>query len=322
MLDNNMVNIPLNLKFTTQDYWLGKAIRVFKGNAESERATNLILTARFLEIRFFDKPLEINDSLHFYASQDFYLAGMGISTRKYVQDKYIFKFGITEDVPVGSVYGLTAGFQIRDQIGRVYVGVKASFGNYNNWGYLSWSFEYGTFFHNSHTEQGALTARLNYFTRLFEIDKWKFRQFVKPQITLGINRFAYDNLSINDGYGLNGFNSSGLKGSSRALLTLQTQSYAPWDFIGFRFGPYISYTVGMLGDASNGFSKSRPYSQIGLGVMIKNEYLVFNTFQISISYYPAIPGIGNNVFKSNSFSTTDFGFQDFEIGKPSTIVFQ
>jgi hypothetical protein len=78
----------------------------------------------------------------------------------------------------------------------------------------------------------------------------------------------------------------------------------------------------MLGDASNGFSKSRPYSQIGLGVMIKNEYLVFNTFQISISYFPAIPGIGNNVFKSNSFSTTDFGFQDFEIGKPSTIVFQ
>lgn len=106
------------------------------------------------------------------------------------------------------------------------------------------------------------------------------------------------------------------------LFTLQTQSYAPWDIIGFRFGPYLVCSLGMPGDAVTGFKKSKVYSQIGLGVLIKNKHLVFNRFQISISYYPLIPGIGQNVFKMNSFRTTDFGFRDFEIEKPATMIYR
>jgi len=78
----------------------------------------------------------------------------------------------------------------------------------------------------------------------------------------------------------------------------------------------------MLGNAETGFKKSKVYSQIGLGVLIKNEHLVFNAFQISVSFYPVIPGIGYDVFKFNSFRTTDFGFRDFEIGKPAKVIFQ
>jgi hypothetical protein len=100
---------------------------------------------------------------------------------------------------------------------------------------------------------------------------------------------------------------------------MQTQSYPPWNFIGFRFGPYLSYSLGLLADAKTPFRKSRVYSQIGLGVLIKNENLVFNTFQISISFYPSIPGVGQDVFIMNSLRTTDFGFRDFEFGKPSVV---
>lgn len=106
------------------------------------------------------------------------------------------------------------------------------------------------------------------------------------------------------------------------LVTLQTQSYSPWNFIGFRFGPYFTWTFGMLGDETTGFSKSRVYSQFGLGVLIKNENLILNTFQVSIAFYPLIPGVGQNVIKLNPLETTDFGFRDFEIGKPAPIVFQ
>ena len=109
---------------------------------------------------------------------------------------------------------------------------------------------------------------------------------------------------------------------SRLLFTMQTQSYAPWNFIGFRFGPYVTYSLGMLGDALTGFKNSKVYSQIGVGVLIKNENLVLNAFQLSISFYPIIPGHGYNIFKMNSFNTTDFGFRDFEIGKPGPVVFR
>jgi hypothetical protein len=320
--DVNSVYVPVNLKFQTQDYWAGKALQLFKGSTEDVLVTNLILAARYLHIRYIEKPSEFLDPFHNYSSENFFLATAGISTRRYVQDKYIFKYGVTEDVPVGSVYSLTGGYQVKNNSGRMYLGMRVYFGNYNEWGYLSSNFEYGTFFRASHTEQGVLTVGVNYFTGLFEIGKWKFRQFVKPQMTLGINRFSSDSLTLNNNYGLDGFNSPALSGTNRFLFTLQTQSYAPWNIFGFRLGPYLTYSLGMLSDAVTGFKSSKVYSQIGLGVLIKNENLVFNTFQISISFYPLIPGKGQDVFKMNSFRTTDFGFRDFEIEKPAGMLYR
>jgi hypothetical protein len=157
---------------------------------------------------------------------------------------------------------------------------------------------------------------------LFEVGNWKFRQFIKTQVTIGINRFAYDSLTLNEGTGLEGFNSKILTGTKRLLFSLQTQTYSPWRLLGFRFGPYIAYTMGILGDSERPFSRSRAYSQIGLGVLIKNENLVFDTFQISISFYPNIPGLGQNIFKMNSYRTTDFGIRDFESGKPTPVMYQ
>ena len=320
--DINGLYVPLHIKFNTQDYWAGKAIRILKGNEEVDRVTNLILTARYLRVGYIERPPDLYDPFHHYSSEDFYFVGAGISTRKYVQDRYIFNFGLIEDVPVGMVYALTGGYQIKNSVGRQYIGARISSGNYHPWGYLSYNFEYGTFIHGSHPEQGVFTAGINYFTGLIEVGKWKFRQFVKPQLTIGYNRLPYDSLTLNKGYGIDGFNSLALRGTERMVLTLQTQSYAPWNLIGFSFGPYLIYSLGRLGDAASGFKDNKVYSQIGLGVLIKNVRFVFNTFQLSISYYPVIPGRGQNILKMNSFQTTDFGFRDFTINKPATVIFQ
>lgn len=320
--DNNSAYAPIKLRFGTQDFWAGKAIQIFKGNTEDELSTNLIFALRFLRVRYYEKPSEFNDPLHIYSNENFYFAGIGISTRKYVQDRYIFKFGRVEDVPIGKVYGLTGGYQERNSARRLYLGLRYSSGNYFEWGYLSSNFEYGTFFNGSSPEQGVFTEGLNYFTGLLEVGKWKFRQFIKPEIIIGINRYAYDSLTLNDGYGLDGFNSNELSGTDRLLVTLQTQSYAPWNFVGFRFGFFFNYSLGILGDAVSGFKNSNAYSLVGFGVLIKNENMIFNTFQISISFYPVIPGKGYDIFKPNSFRSTDIGFRDFEFGKPATVIYQ
>jgi len=318
----NLLFVPQRFKFNVQDFWGGNAIRLYSGNSEYTRTTNFISAARFLRIRYLEKPTDLTDPLHMFSDEDFYLASIGISARRYVQDKYIFKFGITEDIPVGKVFNLTGGYQQRNNAGRLYLGTRISLGEYFSWGYLASNLEYGTFFRGSHAEQGVISADLIYFTSLREIGKWKFRQFVKPQLTIGLNRFSYDSLTINEGYGLDGFNSLGLSGTRRLLLTIQTQAYAPWNFIGFRFGPFLTYTLGMLGNSSSGFKNSKVYSLIGLGVLIKNENLVLNAFQISLTFYPVIPGNGRNIFKPNSYQTSDFNLRDFEIGKPGTVAFQ
>ena len=85
---------------------------------------------------------------------------------------------------LGKFIGLTGGYQIKPDSRRLYFGMRFSFGNYYQWGYLSSNFEYGTFFNESHAEQGVLTAGINYFTGLFEIGKWKFRQFENHRLLL------------------------------------------------------------------------------------------------------------------------------------------
>lgn len=311
-----------DLEFNTQDFWAGKAIKISKGNSEDARTTDAIIAARYLRVRYLRKPDEKFDSSNRFSNEDFYLAGLGISSRKYFRDNYIYNFGVIEDVPVGKLYGITGGYQMRNNTGRSYLGALISSGDYNNWGYLSWAFEYGTFLlHGRDLEQGVFSAGANYFSNLYKIGNWRIRQFIKPQLTLGINRFFYDSLSINNENGIRGFNGSS-RGTKKIVLTFQTQSYAPWNVLGFRFGPFLNCSLGMLGDAPSGFKNSPVYSQLGIGALINNKYLVLSDFQLSIAYYPSIPGNGFNIIKFNAYSTIDFGFRDFTFGKPGIVVLQ
>jgi hypothetical protein len=311
----------LTSTYNIQDYWAAAALKVFKGNTVHERTTKLILSGRYLNINYLEKPYEQPDLMDYFANERFYMAGIGISSRKYVKQSYIFRFGTTEDVPVGMAFDLVGGYQLKNQE-RWYWGLKHSWGRFYNWGYWGNTFEYGTYINANYRTQGVVTASMIYFSGLFSIGSWNFRQFVRPELILGFRRTKYDRLTLNDGYGLNGFNSDGLSGTSRMLLVLQTQSYAPWNLMGFRFGPYINLSLGMLGDEDSGFGHSRMYPQIGFGVLIKNDYFVVKYFQVSFAYYPTIPGVGDNMFKANPLRTTDFGFQDFVIGKPETVDFR
>jgi hypothetical protein len=313
-----------NFKSNTQDYWGGHSVRVFKGNTEHARTTNLITTARFLNVNYLESPEPAYDTINFYSDEKLYLATIGISSRQYVEEKFLFNYGIIEDVPVGRVFCITGGWQDKNEDSRLYAGARVTLGKFYKWGYFSSNFEYGTYFKGNTTEQSAFSIQATYFTNLIESDKWKFRQFIKSRLVLGSNRLPSrgDMLTLNSENGIPGFNPTELYGTKKFVLTLQSQAYSPWNLWGFRMNPYFSYTMGLLGQPETGFSKSRIYSQFGIGFIINNDYLVFSSFQLSLAYYPYIPGSGSDIFKTNAFSTDDFGLQNFEIAKPMTVDYQ
>lgn len=322
--DGNQVYAQQNFKYNSQDYWIAHAFTLYKENAENDQTTNLILSGRFLNINYLDSPSSEYDAIDFFSNEKFVFSGIGVTSRKYIQEKYIFRNGIIEDVPIGKIFGITGGYQYKNKIGRYYLGTQMSFGNFYDWGFLSTNFELGTFFEKSNgTNQSAFSFQANYFTDLLEFGKWKLRQFVKPQLILGRNRLNSigDKLNINENNGIQGFNSAEY-GTEKMVLTLQTQLYSPWNLWGFRVNPYFNYSVATLGTPEKGLFKNQFYSKIGIGFLINNDYLVFSSFQISLSYYPSIPDIGNNIFQTNSFETRDFGFQDFELAKPRTVIFK
>jgi hypothetical protein len=165
------------------------------------------------------------------------------------------------------------------------------------------------------------------------------RQFIKPQVVLGFHRLnsIADRLSLNENpdfngvYGhlyydqrngnINGFSSPAM-GISKYVIELQTQFYAPWEVLGFRFNPFVNISAGLLSDKAENFGSNRLYSSFGVGCVIRNDYLVFSSFQLSFAYYPEIPGQGKNIFKTNAFENDDFGFPNFQIGKPRTVIYQ
>ena len=313
-----------NFKYNSQDFWGGYSYQLFRGNTENDRTTNIVMTGRFLNVDYIERPTIAFDSVNFYNDEKLYLVGIGLSSRQYVEDKYIFNYGVVEDVPVGRVFAITGGWQDKNRVGRLYAGARVSLGKFYKWGYLSSNFEYGTYFNKGTLEREAITAHANYFTNLMESGKWKFRQFIKTRLVLGNNRERSrgDFLTLDEQNGIPGFTNTGLFGTKKAFITFQSQAYSPGTLAGFHLNPYFSYSIGMLGQKNTGFKNSRAYSQIGVGVIVSNDYLVFSNFQISFSYYPNIPGSGDNIFKTNAINTEDFGFLNFEILKPRPANYQ
>ncbi|MFC6248230.1 hypothetical protein [Flavobacterium psychroterrae] len=301
-----------------QDFWAGHASKVFE---DQNGITNLVATARFLNVDVTESPSSLYDPNNFYSDEKLILAGIGLNRRKFIKDNYIFRNGQTEDVPIGRIYGITLGYQYKNTFWRPYVGGQFSFGNYYRLGFLSMNFEAGTFIQQSKTYQTAFSIETNYFTKLYKIGRWKLRQFVNPKVVIGINRenIIGDQLNINEQNGLAGFNSA-IYGTDKMLLSLQTQTYSPYALWGFRINPYFNYTIASLGNPNDVIARNKTYSKLTIGLLISNDYLVFSSFQLSLSYYPTIPYQGDNVFKTNTFETTDYdGMQNFELAKPRAV---
>lgn len=313
-----------NYRSDAQDYWAGYSWKIYKGESEEDRTTRLVTTGRFFNQHYKEHPTVEFDSIGFYSDEKLYLASVGITSRKFVQDKFLFNYDIVEDIPIGKVYSFTAGMQEKNQERRLYLGGRYAFGNYYDWGFLSANVEIGSFFHEKRTDQTTLRIEGLYFTDIKDWGEWRFRHFIKPVFVFGDNRFPIiaDQLNLNGENGIMGFNSRTLLGTKKALLTLQTQGYSPWNLFGFRLNPFANVTFGIIGDEQNKLYESKVYTKLGLGLLIYNDYLVFNSFQISFAYYPSIPGEGDSLFKSNTFKNTDITLPDFQVGKPVVVPYQ
>ncbi|MBS1765407.1 MAG: hypothetical protein JSS90_10620 [Bacteroidetes bacterium] len=300
----------------TTDVWVGYAMKLMKGNAAYERGSRLVTTVRMYSEQYPLLPASLYDTLGIYTNQNFYLAGIGYSSRIYNTDQYLFKYGQTEDVPSGRMLGCTIGYREKNGSGTWYAGVIGGIGDYTPLGYFSAIGQYGTYFYEANARESTVKLNGSYFTPLLRAGKWKLRQFFRMESVIGIDRVSKEVITFKDE--LNGFDSYPY-GTGRITMSFQTQSYAPVDFYGFRFGPYLVASFGMLGENGKAFSRSRIYSLFGLGLLIRNDFLALSNFQLSFAFYPDLPGKGMDVFKYNPLRSSNFSLQDFDLEKPSTV---
>ncbi len=312
-----------NLKLKTYTFWLGHSFQLQKGQTENKRQTNFFITSGFKTTNYLEQPTLTYDVNGFYGTERTILNTIGIATQKFKQDKYIFNFGLVEDVPYGKVISVTSGVQNKNNTARAYFGSRFSYGNYYRIGYFSANFEIGSFFNNGNNQETTFKIEANYFTPLLPIGRLKFRQFINPTIVLGHNRneINKDRLNLVDYKGIPGFTSS-VSGTKKVSISLQSQLYIPKNWYGFNFSPFLNCSFGLLGDTSNATFNNRVYTSFSIGAVISNNYLIFNNFQVSFSYIPSIVNEGTNIIKTNSFQNSDLQFSNFQIGEPGIVLFR
>ncbi len=307
------------VQYNLQDLWLGRSFQIFQGRADVQRSSRFVVTSRIYRQSYSKRPGIEMDSLRTYQPSTLYLSSVGYSTRLYYKDKNIFRFGYTEDVPEGRLFALIGGVEDKEFYSRWYTGVKMAAGEHiNNFGYLAAGFEYGTFFRDKKIEKAVINSDLTYFTDLMQWGKWSMRQFIYCKFVHGARRDPNERININSD--LYGFTSDPVSGTTTIFLNLQNVVYTPLRFIGFQFA-FVGFAgFGMVGEKQRPLFKTQVYQAYGVGVLIRNEHLVLNTFQVSIGFYPNLAGA--NSYKLNPISSYNLRIKDYYLSKPELISYQ
>jgi hypothetical protein len=309
--------VPAPLKYNLQDYWLSRSFLINK-----ESVSRIIIGARYTNNNVFDRPLILPESYYNLQNYRIFLGSLALSIQKYYKTNLLYSYGRTEDIPYGALFKFTAGREFNEFKLRTYLGGEVSLGkSINSVGYFYNYAGLSTYLNENQTEQGVLTLGMNYFSNLVTIGNIKIRNFVNFEYMRGFNRYSNEFLKFENVNGFSGFKNDSVNGTQRLSVRLESVLFSQLNIYGFRFAffgftdfSFLSGTNEILG---NGYS----LSSIGVGIRIRNDNLVFNTFQIRIGFFPNPP----------SYSKTDAvvisGEQllrpnNFDPGPPSIIPYR
>ncbi len=302
------------------DTWLGRSFAVANDGSDPGRQSNLVGGLRYAQTRYAMRPSFDEDSLRINSNTSLWLAGAGFSVRQYYRERYLFRFGAIEDVPEGILLKGTSGFRKIEGIrSQVYTSIEASRGrHYDDFGYLSISASYGTYWRNSAGVDATMRTGFLYFSDLISVGRWHVREFVRGSGVMGFGKPVYSRIDLNGGQ-LYGFSSAMVSGTHKELLAFETIAYAPFNFIGFRLAPVLIYGIGTIGAESDPLFSGRIYQAFALGILVRNENLLVSTFEVSLSFYPYMPGNARNVFEVGSFMDFSLKAPDFNFTRPDVV---
>lgn len=264
-----------------QNLWAGKAFVISPYNDQ------FFVTVRGERVKFYKRPEVARDFNPYFHDRINLLTGLGFYKERFYKSNLIYGYGYTENIPYGYKAEVVGGYSFQE-FGRdmPYFGVNLSIGNRVKLGYLGFSLKYGTHIqgHGKGLDRQVFDGRIYYFSNL-----WRFphnvyvRQFVNFGYTTGSHLMQGDRNSIvfNNKYYLNSA-SGGVRGTTRFNYNPQTIIFTPLHIYGFRFAFFTFLDVGTIGESPNPFRNSF-YGMAGAGVRIKNERLIFDAIQISLT---------------------------------------
>lgn len=315
--DLDTLTVPQPLKYNLQDYWLSRSFLL-----DRENVTRLIFGVRYTNNNVFNHPFILPDSYFNLQKHRMFLGSISLSMQKYYKTSLIYGYGRTEDVPYGGLIDITGGREIGEFKNRTYSGLKIAAGqSVKGLGYFYGSTAFSTFFHNGVTEQGQIQIKSDYFSNLIYIGRYRMRNFVKFDYTRGFGRNTDEFLSFKDENGFSGFRNDSIGSTQRVTFRLESVLFSPGYYYGFRFAYFAFTDFGTLFGKSEFNTGGVVLTSIGLGIRIRNDNLVFNTFQIRLGFFPNLP-LFSRVSYLNISGEQMLRPDNFDPGPPSILPYQ
>lgn len=273
------------LKYNLQDYWIARSILVDK-----ESVSRIILGVRYKNNNIFDRPFILPDSYYNLQRYRIFLGSIAFSVQKYYKTNLIYSYGRTEDIPYGGLVKITAGKENNEFKQRNYLGAEVSFGeSRKKLGYFYLSAGAAAFLNKVETEQGIVSLNMKYFSNLIVLGKYKIRNFIYADYTRGFDRYIDDRLYYNTENGFSGFRNDSVWGTQRVTLSLESVIFSPVNIYGFKFAFFGFTDFSSLAGSNQILVKGMNIAGIGLGIRVRNDNLVFNTFQFRLGFFPNPP---------------------------------
>jgi hypothetical protein len=316
-IDLDTMPKPVPLKYNLQDYWVARS---FLFNKES--VSRIIIGVRYLNNNVFRKPVIQPESYYSLQRYQLYLASAALSVQKYYKTNLIYGYGRTEDIPYGGLVRISAGREFNEFKTRTYIGTDLSSGkSFPEIGYFYTSLALASFFNGKEMEQGIFYSRVNYFTNLLSVGRFRSRNFINLDYSRGFGRYSDEYLRFIENNGFTGFKNDSINGTQRFTISLESVLFSPANYHGFRFAFFGFSDMGFLSNSNQNIGNGFTLISLGFGLRIRNDNLLFNTLQIRLAFFPNPPlySVINNVTISGEQLLKP---NNFNAGKPVLIPFR
>ena len=331
-LDNYFLKVKNDYSLLNEE----KNQNIFDKNSSPK----IILASRIKIDKFEERPYVNLDSNKVFHSKTLLLSSVSLANNTFFKTRYIYGFGNTEDIPVGSLIEIIAGKEFGEFKNRLYIGLKLAKAKFftnpfskkiklHNLNYLYSDIIFGTYFNDSDLSQTAIKHNINFISRLFSMSQYfSNRNFINLSYIIGFNRFPNEFLKTKivdrNSNGFENLDIETIKGSQRISLTYESVFFTPWHLYGFKLTPFIFSDFAVMNsikESSNLFKSHKFFTGLGSGIRLKNERLIFETIQFDFTYHPILyPGMDHFTF--NLKLEYKLNFNNFIGGKPSIITYE
>lgn len=311
-------------RYYNLEAWAGYNINAkdFTTQEESRKLRKLV-GLRLIDKKFLSLPEKYESKYNWqYSDLLGTLATLTFYRQNFYKTQYIYGFGRNEDIPEGLLLNLTAGYTIKENQSRPFIGFNFQQYQFNNRkNYLSYSVRAEGFLNHKTIEDINFLGSLFYFDHLKKINtRWKQRFFLNFDLAQQVNTVLNEPLFANSQFGMPQYGNEYMGtervgGTLRATAKAESEFFSPWSLVSFRVAPFVFSNVSVF---SPYLSTTKILTSVGGGIRTRNESFVFGTIELKGYYFPQ-KNFYNESFRFELSTNLIFKYNTQFVKKPDFI---